>query len=63
MYVSYSAKGTFCTKHPCQWTVGKLRFNKGGKYKFFWLVVMYFLTHVNALNLLAFLVIINVEQS
>ena len=42
MYVGSSAKGTFCTKHPYQRTVGKLRFNKGGKYKLFWLVVMYF---------------------
>ena len=42
MHIVYSAKGTFCTKHPYQRTVGKLRFNKGGKYKLFWLVVMYF---------------------
>ena len=58
MYIGYSAKGTFSTKHPYQQTVGKLRFNKRGKYKLFWLVVMYFGTHVNALNLLAFLVIL-----
>ena len=42
MYVGYSAKGTFSTKHPYQRTVGKLRFNKRGKYELFWLVVMYF---------------------
>ena len=42
MHVGSSEKGTFCTKHPYQRTVGKLRFNKGGKYKLFWLVVMYF---------------------
>ena len=35
MYIVYSTKGTFCTKHPYQRTIGKLRFNKGGKYKFF----------------------------
>ena len=35
MYVVYSAKGTFCTKHPYQRTIGKLRFNKRGKYKIF----------------------------
>ena len=33
MYIVYSAKGTFYTKHPYQRTIGKLRFNKGGKYK------------------------------
>ena len=32
-YVGYSAKGTFSTKHPYRRTVGKLRFNKRGKYK------------------------------
>ena len=32
-YIGYSAKGTFSTKHPYRRTVGKLRFNKRGKYK------------------------------
>ena len=56
IYIGYSAKETFFTKHPYQRTVGKLRFNKRGKCKFFWLVVMYLWTHLNALKFLAFLV-------
>ena len=35
VYIVYSAKGTFCTKHPYQRTVGKLQFNEGGKLKLF----------------------------
>ena len=35
MYIAYSAKGTFCTEHPYQRAIGKLRVNKGGKYKLF----------------------------
>ena len=42
MYIVYSAKQTFCTKYPYQRTVGKLQFNKEGKYKIFWSAVMYF---------------------
>ena len=35
MCIVYSAKGIFCTKNSYERTVGKLRFNKGGKYKLF----------------------------
>ena len=35
MYVAYSVKGRFCTKHPYQQAIGELLLNKGGKYKLF----------------------------
>ena len=35
MYIIYSAKGTFCTKHPYQGKVVKLQLNKEGKFKLF----------------------------
>ena len=35
MYIVYSAKGTFCSKHQYQQAVGKLRYNNGEKYELF----------------------------
>ena len=35
MYIAYSVNGIFCTKRPYKRTVGKLLFNKEGKYKRF----------------------------
>ena len=35
MYIAYSTKEMFCTKHPYQQTVGKLRFNIGKDNKLF----------------------------
>ena len=43
MYINYSTKGTFSTKHPHQRTIDKFRFNKGGKYKFFSVISYVFL--------------------
>ena len=52
MYIVYFAKERFCVKHPYQRTVGKLQFNKVGKYRLFWSVVRYIWTRVHALNFL-----------